>query len=232
MRFDAARAAAEIPVWLAGYLKQSGRQGFVIHITQSSAAATAAALLARAVGPEKVLGVFVQDKGESSAAATALCRHLGIRCKVYNSLPILEGFAAADPMSTAHARNNLLPRIRMTMLYAIAESNNLLVSGLCTQSERFVGSFTKWGDCCDINPLGSLTTDEVSILADYLHALPAGAAGAAIAEPSEKAGILYADVNEYIRTGRLDNDAVVKKIKKLHKNSLHKTRNIPIYNIQ
>lgn len=64
---------------------------------------------------------------------------------------------------------NIRPRVRMTILYAIAQSNNSLVIGTGNLDERLMGYFTKWGDGgYDLNPLGLLTKGEVRTLARYL----------------------------------------------------------------
>lgn len=67
------------------------------------------------------------------------------------------------------AKSNILPRLRMTTLYTLAQSKGYLVAGTGNLSERTMGYFTKWGDgACDINPIGNLTKTEVRILAKEL----------------------------------------------------------------
>lgn len=60
------------------------------------------------------------------------------------------------------ALTNIAPRIRMTILYAIAQSLGYRVAGTGNKSEAFIGWCTKWGDmACDINPIARLTCTEV-----------------------------------------------------------------------
>lgn len=60
------------------------------------------------------------------------------------------------------AKTNIAPRIRMTVLYAIAQSLGYLVIGTGNKSEAMIGWTTKFGDsACDFNPIGHLTCREV-----------------------------------------------------------------------
>ena len=50
---------------------------------------------------------------------------------------------------------NIPPRIRMTMLYALAQTFNGRVVGTCNKSELYVGYATRYGDMAsDFEPLG------------------------------------------------------------------------------
>lgn len=65
---------------------------------------------------------------------------------------------------------NLKPRIRMTVLYAIANQNNGLVIGTGNLSEWLLGYFTKYGDgAADLAPLNHLFKTETRKLARFLN---------------------------------------------------------------
>jgi NAD+ synthase len=65
---------------------------------------------------------------------------------------------------------NLMPRIRMTILYYYANSLNMLVAGTGNRSELLIGYFTKYGDGgADILPIGGLYKTQVRQLASFLH---------------------------------------------------------------
>lgn len=67
------------------------------------------------------------------------------------------------------SRTNIPPRIRMTVLYAIAQSIGYRVCGTGNLSEHYIGWFTKWGDgACDFNPIANLTCTEVMELGHYM----------------------------------------------------------------
>ena len=64
---------------------------------------------------------------------------------------------------------NFKPRIRMTLLYAIANQNNGLVVGTGNLSEWLLGYFTKYGDgAADLAPLNHLFKTETRKLARFL----------------------------------------------------------------
>ena len=72
---------------------------------------------------------------------------------------------------TAAAEANIAPRLRMATLYAVAASENRLVSGTGNRSEGYVGYFTKWGDgACDFNPIDDLTVTEIYEFLRWLKA--------------------------------------------------------------
>lgn len=57
---------------------------------------------------------------------------------------------------------NLPQRIRMSVLYAIAQSMNGRVINTCNLSENLIGYFTYYGENAgDASLLGSLTVEEV-----------------------------------------------------------------------
>ncbi len=103
---------------------------------------------------------------------------------------------------------NMNPRLRMIVLYTIAQSGNCLVAGTGNRSERSMGYFTKWGDgACDFNPIGDLTATEVFEFLRYLDAPQhiiekAPSAGLYDGQTDEQEmGIAYADLDRYLLTG-------------------------------
>lgn len=92
---------------------------------------------------------------------------------------------------TELAAKNLAPRIRMMTLYAIAASENRLVSGTGNRSEGYMGYFTKWGDgACDFNPIADLTVTEIYEFLGYLGA------PAAILTKAPSAGLFDGQTDE------------------------------------
>ena len=72
---------------------------------------------------------------------------------------------------TEPASQNINPRLRMTALYAIAQSINALVAGTGNRCERYMGYYTKWGDgAFDFNPIADLTVSEIYEFLRYLGA--------------------------------------------------------------
>lgn len=68
---------------------------------------------------------------------------------------------------------NAKARVRMTLLYNYANSENALVLGTSNRSEILLGYGTKFGDmACDAEVIGDLYKTEVTMLADYLGLPP------------------------------------------------------------
>jgi len=64
---------------------------------------------------------------------------------------------------------NIMPRVRMTYLYAYANAKKLLVVGTSNRSEFLTGYFTKYGDGgVDIEPIEELYKTEVFAFARHL----------------------------------------------------------------
>lgn len=108
---------------------------------------------------------------------------------------------------TSAAAIDIAPRVRMTTLYAIAQSLGYRVAGTGNRSERAVGYCTKWGDMAsDIDPIAGLTATEVVILGDLLnlpkelvHKTPAD--GLTGVSDEEKFGFSYEDLDKFIMVG-------------------------------
>lgn len=134
---------------------------------------------------------------------------------------------------------NIPPRARMTMLYAIAQTYNGRVIGTCNLSENYIGYFTAWGDgVSDCEPLANLTVTEVRALGHELG-LPtewvdkAPDDGLPHSSPDEvKFGFTYAVLDKYIREGECDDEDIKSKILERHNKNLFKMRRLalPSYN--
>jgi NAD+ synthase len=86
---------------------------------------------------------------EDERDAYEVARRLGIEVVQVDVTPIAEAFAKALPGYSPDdgvAAGNILPRVRMTILYYYANRHNLLVLGSGDRSELLLGYFTKYGD--------------------------------------------------------------------------------------
>ena len=133
---------------------------------------------------------------------------------------------------TAAAEANIAPRLRMATLYAVAASENRLVSGTGNRSEGYVGYFTKWGDgACDFNPIDDLTVTEIYEFLRWLKAPEcviekAPSAGLFDGQTDEsEMGFTYKELDTYLDGGKID-DAVLERIQRMHARSEHKRREI------
>ncbi|MFR4251650.1 MAG: NAD(+) synthase [Christensenellales bacterium] len=144
---------------------------------------------------------------------------------------------ALSPLSDLNgpAGMNINPRLRMTTLYALAQSKGCLVAGTGNRSERYMGYFTKWGDgAFDFNPISDLTATEIFSFLRFLHAPQeiiekAPSAGLFEGQTDEKEmGVTYAAIDEYILhgTGTPENIAIIKRA---HEATSHKRRPAQVY---
>ena len=122
----------------------------------------------------------------------------------------------------------------MTTLYGIAQTLGYLVIGTGNLCETTVGYTTKWGDSAyDFNPIANFTVEEVleigrilGVPEKIIKKSPNDGLGSGTDE--EKMGVSYAQITEYINTGKTEERAL-KKIKELNRKSEHKRRPIPVY---
>ncbi len=156
-------------------VEAAGAKGVVVGMSGGLDSSVVAALCARAIGPERVLGLCLPDKVTDPSDvedAENLAQELGIRFKKIEITPIIEALHRCLPDFDPSARlplANLKARVRMIILYYYANLHGYLVAGTGNRSELRAGYFTKWGDgAADFLPLGSLYKTQVRELARYL----------------------------------------------------------------
>lgn len=128
------------------------------------------------------------------------------------------------------AEINIAPRLRMTTLYAVAQSKNYLVAGTGNASERYMGYFTKWGDgAFDFDAIADLTVTEIFEFLRYLGAPEsiiekAPSAGLFEGQTDEKEmGVSYREIDKYIMSGEASPKAKA-VIDRFHLHTEHKRR--------
>ncbi len=223
--------------WIRGWFESNGPQcSAVLGMSGGKDSTVAAALCARALGPQRVVGVAMPAGGQSLNEADEICKYLGIR---YLCLPIGRIEAECDALGallpggefSLQSIQNIPPRIRMTMLYAVAQSCNGMVANTCNLSEDYIGYATLFGDAAgSFAPLGGLVVREVRSIGHDLG-LPArwvdkvpddGLPGSC---PDEaKFGFSYDTLDRYIREGVCDDPSVKEKIDGMHRRNLFKTQ--------
>jgi NAD+ synthase len=142
----------------------------------------------------------------------------------------------ADPLRGRVPLANIKPRLRMTMLYFIANSINYLVAGTGNRSELAIGYFTKYGDGgADLLPIGHLLKRQVREMAKEL-----GVPGTIIARPpsaglwlgqldEDEMGFTYAELERYVEDGpQAVSPALAMRIERLVRASDHKRVMPPI----
>lgn len=129
--------------------------------------------------------------GSDLADAKALAESFDIAMHTADLTAAEREICAALGNVSRDAEINIAPRLRMTALYAYAQTNNLLVAGTSNRSERHMGYFTKWGDAgCDFNPIADLTASEVKEFLRYMGG------PAAITDKAPSAGLYEGQTDE------------------------------------
>lgn len=236
-KMDMQRELDRILDALRAYKEETACPGVVLGISGGKDS-TVVAMLSKIVFGDKVLGVLMPNGEQKDISdSLAICEQLGLKHYVVNVKDAFDGLLSAIPVEvTAQAKTNIPPRLRMTTLYAIAQTLGYRVIGTGNASESFIGWTTKWGDgAYDLNPIGSLTCSEVvavgKLLAERLgldlsFVLKAPSDGLTGKTDEDNFGFTYAALDKYIRTGEGDAETVA-KIERMHKASAHK-RTMPL----
>lgn len=238
--FDALKVKNECVDWIKDFFDKNGKGcNAVIGISGGKDSSVAAALCVEALGCDRVIGVLM-PKGEQGDIDMAymLVNHLGIKHYEINVKDAVEGVFNAMPENldvSVQAKVNLPPRIRMSVLYAVSQSLNGRVVNTCNLSEDWVGYSTRYGDAAgDFSPLSNLTVTEVKEIGRVLG-LPdvlvdkVPIDGLCGKTDEENLGFTYAELDRYIRTGKIDNLDTKEIIDKKHRANLFKLQLMPTF---
>lgn len=241
----------KITNWIHKFFEENGKNAHaVIGLSGGKDSAVAAALCVKAIGKEKVLGVLMPNGVQKDLEdAKKLAKILNIKCVTLNienvtksmkemiiSNEELKKITKSDELSQ-DAKINLVPRIRMTSLYAIAQMlpQGGRVVNTCNMSEDYVGYSTKYGDGAgDFAPLSQLLVEEIKQIGNELQ-LPqelinkTPSDGLSGKSDEEKLGFTYETLDKYILSGICEDEKTKKRIDELHAINLHKIKKIPTY---
>lgn len=239
--FDAEKMKNSCVQWIRDFFDKNGKDcNAVVGISGGKDSSVAAALCVEALGKDRVVGVLMpQGEQHDIDKAFMLVNHLGIRHYVVNIKDAVDGILKNLPDEldiTAQSRQNLPPRIRMTTLYAVSQSCNGRVCNTCNLSEDWVGYSTRYGDSVgDFSPMSHLTVTEVKAIGNSLG-LPAELVnkvpidGLCGKTDEENLGFTYAELDVYIRTGKIDDPDKKANIDRRHKANLFKLELMPAFN--
>lgn len=238
--------------------KNNSTANAIIGISGGKDSTMVAHLCVDALGADRVMGILMPN-GEQKDITDALevCKRLRIKYQKINIKGIVDNIYKelnasliwnGDEISqnlfhllnkvaqgqTNHiseqTKINLPARVRMAVLYAIAQSNNGFVMNTCNLCEDWIGYSTKYGDAAgDFSPLANYTVEEiltmgslpqVSISHHLLFKTPSD--GLCGQTDEEKLGFTYQELSRYIRTGEIENIEHKDKIDRLHKQNLFK----------
>lgn len=202
--------ALEIENFIKHYMKENGtpETKVVCGISGGKDSTIAAALLVRALGKERVIGVLM-PQGEQADIEDSyrVCQMLGIRYYGVNIGDTCNALYAALPYTNSQIETNTPARIRMATLYAVAAIEGARVVNTGNRSEAYVGYTTKWGDGAgDFALFTNYTVREVLVIGDAIglpydlvHKEPAdGMSGLA---DEDNLGFTYDEVDNWLLEG-------------------------------
>ena len=239
--FNVEKVTQDAVQWIRDWFEENGKGcNAVIGISGGKDSSVVAALCAKALGKERVIGVLMPNGEQPDFdCSQQLVAHLGIPFYVCNIKQAVDGVLQSLTDSgveiTRQTRVNLPPRIRMSTLYALSQSNNGRVANTCNLSEDWVGYSTRYGDAAgDFAPLGKLTVQEVKAIGFHLG-LPQNLVekvpsdGLTDRTDEDNLGFTYAALDKYIRTGVCEDETVKAKIDRLHVMNEFKLKPIPCF---
>lgn len=238
--FDVVKVKDECVQWIRDFFEENGPGcNAVLGISGGKDSSVVAALCVEALGKDRVIGVLMPNGEQADIdMSKLLVNHLGIKHYIVNIKDAYQGLLGAFPEDleiTDQTRINLAPRLRMSTVYAISQSNNGRVANTCNLSEDWVGYSTRYGDAAgDFSPVAHLTVQEVKAIGRELG-LPdvlvdkAPSDGLCGKTDEDNLGFTYAELDKYIREGVIENEEHKAIIDRKHKMNLFKLQLMPCY---
>ncbi len=234
--------------WIKSLLEDANAKGIIYGNSGGKDSALVGILCKKAC--ENTVGVIMpcasaRNFGEDTDDAMEVAKQFSIETRTVDLTTTREKLLEGIGIDlTSDAIKNINPRLRMTTLYAIGQSENRLVAGTGNKDELYVGYYTKYGDGgADFNPIADLTVGEVYEFLEFLDAplnirTKAPSAGLEEGQTDEgEMGILYSDLDKYLNAIEKGEDSgvapeVIEKIERMHKRSLHKITGMKKYTDQ
>lgn len=239
-KFDAAKETKNLIKWIKEWFNENGKDCMaVVGISGGKDSSIVAALCVEALGKNRVIGVLMpqgeQSDIEYSKMLVDFLDITRITCNIEGAvnkvLESFEGVVSPTPQTTT----NLPARIRMATLYAISQSVNGRVANTCNLSETLLSWETRWGDAVgDFAPISDLTVEEVKAVGyelglprELIEKIPSD--GLCGSTDEDALGFKYSVMDKYIRTGKIDDKDVKKKIDNRVEKYRFKRMPIPYY---
>ena len=247
--FNAKKETERVIEFIRNYYKENNLGGAILGISGGKDSGVVAALLVHALGKENVIGVTMPCHSHESDKIDAklVSDYYGFELINFDITKTFDTFKDEltnlgnfNQEQTKNSDINLKPRLRMATLYYLAalysnlKGKTYLVAGTSNKCELFVGYFTKGGDSVhDISTIADFTVEEVIKIGEYLN-VPETVLykkpndGLSNQTDEDKLGVKYSEIAAYMEDENLVDKTTAAKIRKLHRNNLHKF-NIPTY---
>lgn len=228
-----------IEKFVKDYLIDNKMDKYVLGLSGGVDSSLVAAITRKAVGKDKLVCVAmpIESNKEDLNDAIEVAKQLDLNLITIDGTKIyrqeVKQFKKQGIILDTATLSNLKVRIRMTILYALAQKERALVIGTDNADERYTGYFTKYGDgAVDLLPIAHLLKHEV-VEACKIYGL-----SDRLAERVPTAGLFegqtdegemkvkYADLDAYLLGKEIDKDSK-DRIEHLHKISEHKRAPIP-----
>lgn len=206
----------------------------IIGISGGKDSTIAAALLVRALGNDRVIGVLMPDGNQKDIDdAREVCEYLHIKNYTinikYTTASFIEDIERnSDLLPNAQVYTNMPARVRMVTLYNIAAMVGGRVINTGNKSEAFVGYTTKYGDLAgDYAVLRDYYVTEIYKIGEALK-LPehlvrkAPADGMSGKTDADNMGFSYELLDDYLMNGVVPSADVLKNITDRHMRNRHK----------
>lgn len=234
-KFDAKKVTEQLIQGIRDWFERNGKGcNVILGLSGGKDSTIVCKLCVEALGADRVITVGIPDKGQDLHGADEIAKWMGVQFHVVNIGSITdaikhETYYGGGVRLSEQAEQNIPPRVRMLVLYAISQSNNGRVVGTCNASENYIGYFTKYGDgASDFEPIAELTVhelyqvgDELGIPKKWTYKTPSADLPNTKTDEDE-IGFSYKDLDDYIRGTRKIPDDVVDKIEKRRKQNMHK----------
>jgi NAD+ synthase len=175
-------------------LAKAGFGNGILGLSGGVDSSVCAALAARALGPDKVIGMIMPygpTCPQDARDAQDLAVRLKIRTRKVDIAPMVDAYFVVQPTDDRNLRGNKMARERMSILYDQSARDKALILGTSNKTELLIGYGTIHGDLASaINPLGDLYKTQVRQMAEHLG-LPA-----AIREKVPTAGLWPGQTDE------------------------------------
>lgn len=248
--FNVKKTTEDLIKWTSDWFDKNGKGcNAIIGISGGKDSTIAAAICAKALGNDRVIGVLMPDGEQKDIEdSKKVCEILNIKHYIVDIskaiIPLLKTLSGNDFEISEQTKVNLAPRIRMTTLYAIAQSCNGRVINTCNLSENICGFSTLYGDHAgDMSLFDELTVTEIRKIGHFLG-LPdkfvdkKPSDGLTGKTDEDVYDFTYEVLDKFIRTGICEDEIIKNKVIQRYKAGVFKTKlinfphfqsNYPVY---